>query len=124
MRQRSRRACSTCSTCSTGGGRRLGSTPTRRPSAAPPSPTPGVAVRDRLCGEHPCSPADPAQLAGLSVPDHDPACRSPDHDPAWRAEVRLEPAASQRLVLRTATDGAVPSDRVGVLRTPWGPLDA
>ena len=74
-----------------------------------------VAVRDRLYAEHPCSPAEPAQFAGLSVPDH---------DPAWRAEVRLEPAAPQRLVLQTATDGAVPFDRVGVLRTPWGPLDA
>ncbi len=37
--------------------------------------------------------------------------------------MRLEPAEPLRLDIPTATDGLVPWERVGVLRTPWGPLD-
>jgi uncharacterized protein (DUF1684 family) len=75
-----------------------------------------VAVRDRLLAEHPCSPvADRAAFAGLTVADY---------DPAWRVTARLEPAAPQRLDLPTSTDGLVPFERAGVLRTPWGTLDA
>ncbi len=71
-------------------------------------------VRDQLFAEHPQSPVDRATFRGLSVPEH---------DPAWRAAVRLEPAEPLRLDIPTATDGLVPWQRVGVLRTPWGPLD-
>lgn len=74
-----------------------------------------AAVREQLFAEHPCSPVDREQFSGLPVADH---------DPAWRAVVRLEAAAPQRIELPTATDGVVPFERVGVLRTPWGPLDA
>ena len=74
-----------------------------------------TAVRDRLFSEHSCSPVpDRAAFAGLEVADH---------DPQWRAVVRLEPAEPQRLEVPTSTDGLVPFDRIGVLRTPWGPLD-
>ena len=71
-------------------------------------------VRDRLHAEHPCSPADREAFAGLRVAPY---------DPAWRVEVHLSPAPPLRL---DASVGpvAVPFERVGVLRTPWGPLDA
>lgn len=72
-------------------------------------------VRDRLFAEHPCSPADRGRFAGLRVADY---------DPAWRVEVALEPAPARRLEIPTATDGVVPFERLGVLRTPWGSLDA
>lgn len=73
------------------------------------------AVRDRLFAEHPQSPVDRASFTGLQVADY---------DPAWRVEVVLEAAPPQRIELSTATDGLVPYERIGVLRTPWGPLDA
>ncbi len=73
------------------------------------------AVRDQLFAEHPQSPVERGTFRGLDVPDH---------DPAWRALVRLEPAEPLRLEVPTATDGVVPWERAGVLRTPWGPLDA
>jgi uncharacterized protein len=69
-----------------------------------------VAVRDRLLAEHPCSPADRDQPVVLQVPDH---------DPAWRVEVRLEPASPE-----VCATGGARFVRAGVLRTPWGPLDA
>ncbi len=71
--------------------------------------------RDRLFREHPQSPVDRGSFTGLAVAPY---------DPAWRAEVRLEAAPAARLELPTATDGVVPFERVGVLRTPWGPLHA
>lgn len=46
------------------------------------------------------------------------------YDPAWRAEVALEPTEPAELAVPTGTDGTVVFDRVGVLRTPWGDLDA
>lgn len=73
------------------------------------------AVRDQLFAEHPCSPADREGFRGLRVAAY---------DPDWRAEVRVEPAPPRRLEIPTATDGVVPFERIGVLRTPWGPLDA
>ena len=73
------------------------------------------AVRDRLFAEHPQSPVDRDTFTGLQVADY---------DPAWRAEVPLEPAPPQRLEIPTASDGVVPFERIGVLRTPWGSLDA
>lgn len=73
------------------------------------------AVRDRLHAEHPGSPvADGDHFSGLTVPDH---------DAAWRVEVRVEPAPASREVLATGPGATVTADRVGVLRTPWGPLD-
>ena len=74
-----------------------------------------AAVRDQLFAEHPQSPVDRETFRGLDVPDH---------DATWRAVVRLEPAEPLRIEVPTATDGVVPWERVGVLRTPWGPLDA
>ena len=74
-----------------------------------------AAVRDHLHAEHPCSPADRERFAGLLVADY---------DPAWRAEVRLEPAPPHRLEVAAGPGGCMSFDRVGVLRTPWGPLDA
>lgn len=45
------------------------------------------------------------------------------YDARWRAEVALQDAERQELRVETGTDGTVVFDRVGVLRTPWGPLD-
>jgi uncharacterized protein (DUF1684 family) len=74
------------------------------------------AVRDRLFAEHPESPIVVGDgFRGLPVGDY---------DPAWRVTARLEPAAPQRVEVPTSTDGLVPFERVGVLRTPWGTLDA
>lgn len=73
-----------------------------------------AAVRDRLYAEHACSPAAEG-FRGLVVAAY---------DPAWRAEVRLSPAPAHRLELDAGADGPAPLERVGVLRTPWGPLDA
>lgn len=73
------------------------------------------AVRDRLYAEHPQSPADRSAFHGLRVAAY---------DPDWRVEVPLEATAPCRLEIPTATDGLVPFERIGVLRTPWGPLDA
>ena len=75
-----------------------------------------TAVRDQLFAEHACSPVvDREGFRGLAVGDY---------DPAWRVTTRLEPASPQRIELETATDGVVPFERAGVLRTPWGTLDA
>lgn len=75
-----------------------------------------AAVRDRLYGEHPSSPvAHRSRFAGLTVGAY---------DPAWRVEVRLEAAPPLRLEVTTRSDGVVPFARAGVLRTPWGTLDA
>ena len=49
---------------------------------------------------------------------------SVSRQPVWRALVRLEEAEPRRIVLPSSADRVVPFDRVGVLRTPWGPLDA
>lgn len=73
------------------------------------------AVRDSLYAEHPQSPADREAFRGLTVAPY---------DPDWRVEVALEAAPPQRLEVPTATDGVVPFERIGVLRTPWGTLDA
>jgi uncharacterized protein (DUF1684 family) len=57
-------------------------------------------------------PADDARRAtGLPVAPY---------DPSWRAVVPLQPAGPARRVLQ----GGVEMERAGVLRTPWGPLDA
>ena len=61
------------------------------------------------------SPQSPSRTARLVVAPY---------DPAYRAVVELEPAPPERLEVVTGTDGVVPFERVGVLRTPWGPLDA
>ncbi|MCW2614773.1 MAG: hypothetical protein JWN08_1767 [Frankiales bacterium] len=74
-----------------------------------------AAVRDQLFGEHPQSPADRGTFRGLTVAPY---------DPGWRVEVPLEPAEPRRIEVPTATDGIVPFERIGVLRTPWGSLDA
>jgi uncharacterized protein (DUF1684 family) len=73
-----------------------------------------AATREQLFRTHPAAPVD------------DPAYDLPvaPYDPQWRAEVALEPAPPQRLEVPTGTDGVVPFERVGVLRTPWGDLDA
>lgn len=74
-----------------------------------------AAVREQLFATHPCSPvAGRSGFAGLPVADY---------DPEWRAVVRLEEAAPQRIEVPTSTDGVVPFDRLGQLRTPWGVLD-
>ncbi len=73
------------------------------------------AVRDQMFAEHPASPAQRPGFRGLRVATY---------DPDWRVEARLEPADPGRLELPTGTDGVVPFERAGVLRTPWGRLDA
>lgn len=74
-----------------------------------------VAVRDQLFADHPCSPVlAPNSFQGLHVADY---------DPAWRVTARLEPAEPQRIELPTATDGVVPFERAGRVRTPWGTLE-
>jgi uncharacterized protein (DUF1684 family) len=68
-------------------------------------------TRDHLFATHPQSPGPgPLDVA--------------PYDPAWRAEVALMPAEPAELVVQTGTDGTVVFDRAGVLRTPWGELDA
>ena len=74
-----------------------------------------AAARDELYASHPGSPADRETFPGFRIPDH---------DPLWRAAVRLEEAEPQRVVLPSSADRVAPFDRVGVLRTPWGDLDA
>lgn len=74
-----------------------------------------AAVRDQLLATHPCSPVpDRERFVGLRVAEY---------DPAWRAAVRLEPAAPQRIEMSAGADGVVAFDRAGTLSTPWGPLD-
>jgi uncharacterized protein (DUF1684 family) len=73
-----------------------------------------AAAREQLLRTHPSSPVrDPAHDLPVAP-----------YDEQWRAEVALEPATPHRLEIPTGTDGLVPFERVGVLRTPWGDLDA
>jgi uncharacterized protein (DUF1684 family) len=67
-------------------------------------------TRDELFATHPQSPG-PGPLTVAP------------YDERWRAEIRLEAADTEELSVETGTDGTVVFDRVGVLRTPWGPLD-
>jgi uncharacterized protein (DUF1684 family) len=46
------------------------------------------------------------------------------YEPRWRVLAELAPADPCELRVETGTDGTVVFDRVGVLRTPWGSLDA
>lgn len=76
------------------------------------------AGRDALFREHPDSPLgpdDPLRSSGLPVAPY---------DPGWRAVCALEPAVATEFAYDTGTDGRVSFDRLGVLRTPWGELDA
>ena len=68
-------------------------------------------TRDQLFATHPQSPG-PGPLTVAP------------YDPSWRADVALEPSEPAELAVETGTDGRVVFDRVGVLRTPWGDLDA
>ncbi|MEX2292112.1 MAG: DUF1684 domain-containing protein [Mycobacteriales bacterium] len=75
-----------------------------------------AAERDRLFADHPCSPvADRKAFRGLAVADY---------DSGWRMTARLEPAPAQRITVLTDSGEEVPFERAGVLRTPWGQLDA
>lgn len=77
-----------------------------------------VAGRDELFRAHPDSPLgpdSPLRASGLPVAPY---------DPAWRAVCALQTAAPQTFSYDTGTDGRVTFDRLGVLRTPWGELDA
>jgi uncharacterized protein (DUF1684 family) len=68
-------------------------------------------TRDDLFATHPQSPGSgPLPVA--------------PYDGRWRAEVQLEPAGPMELRVETGTDGTVVFDRIGVLHTPWGDLDA
>ena len=68
-------------------------------------------TRDELFASHPQSPGPgPLPVA--------------PYDPRWRAVVRLEPTEPSALAVETGTDGTVRFDRIGVLHTPWGDLDA
>ncbi|HWG92610.1 MAG TPA: DUF1684 domain-containing protein [Mycobacteriales bacterium] len=73
-----------------------------------------AATREELFRTHPASPV------------RDPSYDLPvaPYDAQWRAEVALEPAPPARIEIPTGTDGVVPFERLGVLRTPWGDLDA
>jgi uncharacterized protein (DUF1684 family) len=76
------------------------------------------AGRDRLFRTSPQSPLPPGdarRTEGLPVAAY---------DPAWRVVVPLEPAEPTQRTAPAGTDGEVVMDRVGVLRTPWGVLDA
>jgi hypothetical protein len=77
-----------------------------------------VAGRDTLFREHPDSPlaeGDPMRDLGIPVAAY---------DPDWRAVCAIEPAAPQEFSYDTGTDGRVGFERLGILRTPWGDLDA
>lgn len=56
-------------------------------------------TRAGLCRDHPQSPIEPADRAAFDAPAMFP------YDPAWRLEVRLAPAAPERLTLGTGADG-------------------
>jgi uncharacterized protein (DUF1684 family) len=73
------------------------------------------AGRDELFATSPESPVGRTSFAGLAVAAY---------DPAYRALVGFEPTAPQRIDVPTGTDGVVAFERAGVLRTPWGELDA
>jgi uncharacterized protein (DUF1684 family) len=68
-------------------------------------------TRDELFATHPQAPG----RGPLPVPPY---------DDTWRAVVELTPADAMELRVETRTDGTVRFDRIGVLRTPWGDLDA
>ena len=72
------------------------------------------AGRDALFAEHPDSPVARGAFRGLPVAPY---------DPSWRAVCPVETTEPERLEVPTGTDGTVLFDRVGVVRTPWGPLD-
>lgn len=74
-----------------------------------------AAVRDHLHADHPCSPADRSAFAGLQVAPY---------DASWRVEARLEAAPPYRLETVAGSGTPVAFERAGVLRTPWGALDA
>jgi uncharacterized protein (DUF1684 family) len=65
----------------------------------------------RTSSQSPLAADDPRRTSGIPVTAY---------DPAWRVEVPLEPAPADRRTL----GGDVTMERIGVLRTPWGPLDA
>ncbi len=65
----------------------------------------------RTSSASPLTADDPRRATGLPVTPY---------DPAWRCEVPLEPAGPMTRTL----EGGVGMSRIGVLRTPWGPLDA
>jgi uncharacterized protein (DUF1684 family) len=68
-------------------------------------------TRNELFASHPQSPGSgPLTVA--------------PYDERWRVEVALEPIDPAELVVETGTDGTVVFDRIGVLRSPWGDLDA
>ncbi len=70
--------------------------------------------RDALFRASPQSPLprdDPRRVSGLPVASY---------DPSWRCVVPVEPAPPETRTL----GGDVRMSRLGVLRTPWGPLDA
>lgn len=74
--------------------------------------------RDALFAGSPESPlptGDVRRSRGLLVASY---------DPGWRAVVPLEPAEAHERVLDGGSDGPVRMQRAGILRTPWGTLDA
>lgn len=73
-----------------------------------------AAARQELFRMHPASPVRDRRYDLPAFP----------YDPRWRAEVALDAAPASRLEVPTGTDGVVPFERLGVLRTPWGDLDA
>jgi uncharacterized protein (DUF1684 family) len=75
------------------------------------------AERDLLFATHPQSPLgadDPRRTDGLPVAPYDRSLR-------W--ELEIEDAEPQDLVVGTGTDGDVAFQRIGLVRTPAGPLD-
>jgi uncharacterized protein (DUF1684 family) len=77
-----------------------------------------AAGRDALFRDHPESPLapdHPMRTTGIPVAAY---------DAAWRARCPLEQAEPAEFSYDTGTDGRVSFDRVGIVRTPWGPLDA
>jgi uncharacterized protein len=75
-------------------------------------------TRDELFATHPASPLDPdarTSFSGLPVPPH---------DPGWRFELEMEAATPAGFEVRTATDGTIPFERLGLVEVPGvGRLD-
>jgi uncharacterized protein len=65
--------------------------------------------RDELFAGHPDSPLDEAARASFTGLPYAP------YDPAQRFELRLEPAAPERLEVPTAADGVVRLERIGTV---------
>jgi uncharacterized protein (DUF1684 family) len=65
----------------------------------------------RTSPDSPLQASDPRRVSGVPVSSY---------RPEWRAVVPLEAARAEHREL----EGGVGMDRIGVLRTPWGPLDA